>query len=89
MYEISETPQVEDTSLIENEALKLQPQKEIKGATPILKIQIDGEPFYHFSLGEFDNELATRSSFVRVGSKVFYKGIQNKRLKTRLNLKSL
>ena len=88
-FELSETPELENTSLIEKEGLEVGKQEEIVGTTSILKIVINGEPYYHFSTVSFDSELATKDNFVRIGSKVFYKGLQNRRMKNRLKLKSI
>ena len=88
-FEISETPTLENTSTIEKEAVMMSANKELKGTTKVLKVKINGEPFYHFSLGEFDDELATKSSSVKIGGKTFYKGKIDKRMKVRLSLNSL
>jgi len=87
-FELSETPTAENTSKIEKEAVMLTKQKEVEGTTPILKIRVNGLPYYHFNTGVFDEELATRNSTVKVGGKTFYLGKFNKRIKTRMNLNS-
>lgn len=88
-FELPETPQLEDTLFIEQEGLEVGKVEEIIGTTSILKITINGEPYYHFSTVNFDSELATKDNFIRVGSKVFYKGLVNRRMKNRLKLKSI
>jgi hypothetical protein len=87
-FELSENPTTENTSAIEREAVMLTKQKEIAGTTPILKIKVNGLPYYHFNTGVFDEELATRNSTVKVGGKVFYLGKVDKRMKVRMNLNS-
>ena len=88
-FEISETPQVENTSLIEQEGLKVGKVNEVVGTTSILKILINGEPYYNFSSVVFNEELATKNNFVKIGSKTFYKGLKNSRMKNRLKLVSI
>lgn len=85
-FKISETPTLENTSLIEKEGLQVGKQKEVKGTTKILKVTLNGEPYYHFSTVEFNSEIATKDNFIRIGNKVFYKGLVNKKIKNRLKL---
>lgn len=85
-FEISETPTVENTTLLEKESLNVGKVNEIKGSTKLLKMTLNGEPYYHFSTVEFNNEIATKDSFIKIGNKVFYKGLVNKRMKNRLKL---
>lgn len=88
-FEITEAPTLENTSTIEMEGLIIGKQPDITGTTPILKVTVNGEPFYHFSLGLFDTELATKDSSIVIGEKRFYKGLKDRRMKNRLKLKSL
>ena len=90
-FEISENPTIENTSTLEStvkptEKVEVTP---IKGNTKILKIKVNGTPFYHFSSIEFNSEIATRDSNVVVGGKRFYQGIIDKRMITRLKLASI
>ena len=90
-FEISENPTIENTRYLE-ELTKAFAKKEvtpIKGNTKILKIKINGKPFYHFSSVEFDSELATKNSDVVVGGKRFYEGLTDRRMITRLKLSSI
>ena len=90
-FEISENPTLENTSLLEAMAPKVSKPEQgvIKGKTKVLKIKINGKPFYHFSSVEFNDEIATRNSNVVVGGKRFYEGIIDKRMISRLNLASV
>lgn len=86
-FELSQTPTLENTTAIINEAKKIKSaSKTITGRTSILKIMLDGVPFYHFSSKEFDNELATRDQDVVVGGKRFYMGVKNNSMHTRMKL---
>ena len=90
-FEISENPTIENTAALEA-TVKPTVQQEvssIKGNTKVLKIKINGQPFYHFSNVEFDSELATKNSNVVVGGKRFYKGLTDRRMITRLKLSSI
>jgi len=86
-FEISENPTIENTATLE--ANVKQEVAPIKGNTKILKIKINGQPFYHFSSVVFDSELATKNSNVVVGGKRFYKGLTDRRMITRLKLNSI
>ena len=90
-FEISENPTIENTAALEA-TVKPTVQQEvssIKGNTKVLKIKINGQPFYHFSNVEFDSELATKNSNVVVGGKRFYKGLTDRGMITRLKLSSI
>ena len=90
-FEISENPTIENTATLEatiKPAVK-QEVTPIKGNTKILKVKINGVPFYHFSSCMFDETIATRNSDVVIGGKRFYEGIDNKRMITRMNLTSM
>lgn len=90
-FEISENPTVENVDSIVKDAMEIKTveQPKITGRTSVLKIMLSGEPFYHFSKGEFNEELATRQQDVVVGGKRFYKGLKNNSMHTRLRLSSL
>ena len=90
-FEISENPTIENTTALERIAKTFVKQEvtPIKGNTKILKIKINGKPFYHFSSVEFDSELATKNSNVVVGGKRFYEGLTDRRMITRLKLSSI
>jgi len=90
-FEISENPTTENTSFIETEAKKIVKNfsPSIKGSTSVLKIMLDGKPFYHFSNKEFDSELASRDQSALIGSKRFYLGVKNNSMRTRMKLKSI
>jgi hypothetical protein len=90
-FEISENPTIENTTALEA-SITPTVKKEvssIKGNTKVLKIKVNGEPFYHFSSCEFDSELATKDSDVIIGGKRFYKGLVDRRMITRLKLTSI
>jgi|TARA_B110000908_G_scaffold108826_1_gene127752 hypothetical protein len=90
-FEISENPTIENTAALEANVKPIVKQEvsSIKGNTKVLKIKINGQPFYHFSSVEFDSELATKNSNMVVGGKRFYKGLTDKRMITRLKLSSI
>ena len=89
-FEISETPTVENVSSIIKDAMKIKSveQPKVTGRTNVLKIMLSGTPFYHFSKGEFNDELATRQQDVVVGGKRFYMGLKNNSMHTRMKLVS-
>jgi len=91
IFEISESPVLENTSSIVEEGMKIkaEEQPKIKGRTSVLKILVNQQPYYHFSNVEFNSELATRNSSVVVGGKRFYEGIKNNAMHTRLKLSSI
>jgi len=90
-FEISENPTIENTAALEANVKPIVKQEvsPIKGNTKILKIKINGQPFYHFSSVEFNDEIATRNSNVVIGGKRFYQGLTDKRMITRLKLSSI
>ena len=90
-FEISENPTVENVSSIVKEGMKIKSveQPKITGKTNVLKIMLSGKPFYHFSKGEFNDELATRQQDVVIGGKRFYMGLKNNSMHTRMKLTSL
>ena len=90
-FEISENPTIENTSALEANVKPIVKQEvsSIKGNTKVLKIKINGQPFYHFSSVEFNDEIATKNSNVVVGGKRFYQGLTDKRMITRLKLSSI
>ena len=90
-FEISENPTIENTAALEATVKPIVKQEvsPIKGNTKILKIKINGQPFYHFSSVEFNDEIATRNSNVVIGGKRFYQGLTDKRMITRLKLSSI
>ena len=90
-FEISENPTIENTAALEANVKPIVKQEvsPIKGNTKILKIKINGQPFYHFSSVEFNDEIATKNSNVVVGGKRFYQGLTDKRMITRLKLSSI
>ena len=87
-FEISETPTIENTTALEASTIKREVTP-IKGNTKILKIKINGRPFYHFSSCDFDSELATKESDVVISGKRFYQGKVDRRMITRLSLTSI
>ena len=91
IFEISENATIENTATIEAAAASIVTNEApaITGKTTILKILLNGAPYYHFSTVEFDNELATRDEYVRVSGKSFYKGLKSSKRHARLKLKSL
>jgi hypothetical protein len=91
IFEISEKATIENTAALEAAAATIATTEApaITGKTTILKILLNGSPYYHFSTVEFDNELATRDEFVRVSGKSFYKGLKSSKRHARLKLKSL
>jgi hypothetical protein len=91
IFEISEKATIENTSALEAAAASIVTTEApaITGKTTILKILLNGNPYYHFSTVEFDNELATRDEFIRVSGKSFYKGLKSSKRHARLKLKSL
>jgi hypothetical protein len=90
-FEISENPTIENTTALEANAPKVSKPEQgiIKGKTKMLKIKVNGQPYYHFSSVEFNSEIATRNSNVVVGGKRFYEGIIDKRMVSRLNLATI
>tara|TARA_R110001583_G_scaffold85129_2_gene223196 strand:+ start:193 stop:474 length:282 start_codon:yes stop_codon:yes gene_type:complete len=90
-FEISENPTIENTAALEANVKPIVKQEvsSIKGNTKVLKIKINGQPFYHFSSVEFNDEIATRNSNVVIGGKRFYQGLTDKRMITRLKLSSI
>tara|TARA_R110001606_G_scaffold64061_2_gene148914 strand:+ start:193 stop:474 length:282 start_codon:yes stop_codon:yes gene_type:complete len=90
-FEISENPTIENTAALEANVKPIVKQEvsPIKGNTKVLKIKINGQPFYHFSSVEFNDEIATRNSNVVIGGKRFYQGLTDKRMITRLKLSSI
>ena len=90
-FEISENPTIENTAALEANVKPIVKQEvsPIKGNTKVLKIKINGQPFYHFSSVEFNDEIATKNSNVVVGGKRFYQGLTDKRMITRLKLSSI
>ena len=89
-FEISETPTIENpTSLLKDAMdIKAPTVPAITGKTGVLKIMIDGAPFYHFNNRDFDSELATRKQDVVVNGKRFYMGLKNTSRHTRMKLRS-
>lgn len=90
-FVISELPTVENTSFIEKEAKKIvkkSPTK-VKGTTSVLKVILNGDPFYHFASKEFDTELATKAQSAVIGGKTFYLGLKNNSMHTKRRLVSL
>lgn len=90
-FEISENPTIENTAALEATITPTVKREvtPIKGNTKVIKIKINGKPFYHFSSCEFDSELATKDSDVVISGKRFYKGLVDRRMITRLNLTSI
>ena len=89
IFEITEKPTLENTSKIENKGLKIKKPQFTLGKTSILKIMVDGKPFYHFLKGEFDNELATQNLSMVVSGKRFYRGLKNNSMMVRLRLSTM
>ena len=91
IFEISEKATIENTTTLEAAAASIVTNEApaITGKTTILKILLNGSPYYHFSTVEFDNELATRDEYVVVSGKSFYKGLKSSKRHARLKLKSL
>ena len=91
IFEISENATIENTTALEAATATITPNAApaITGKTKILKILLDGSPYYHFSSCEFDNELATRDEYVVVSGRSFYKGLKSSKRHARLKLKSL
>jgi len=90
IFEISESPTLENVSSIIKKGLKIKSKEEPKvlGKTNVLKIMVNKQAFYHFSKGEFDSELATRKQDVIVGGKRFYMGLKNNSSHTKMKLNS-
>ena len=89
-FELSETPTLENTTAIINDAKKItSTPKTITGKTSVLKIMLNKTPFYHFVNKEFDSELATRQQDVVIDGKRFYMGLKNNSMHTRLRLASV
>lgn len=86
IFELTETPTLENIPTLTS---KVKSTSKVRNTTKILKIKLNNKPYYHFSLVEFDNEIATRNKSVVVGGKRFYEGITNKRMKTRLSLTNI
>ena len=91
IFEISENATIENTAALEAAAATIVTKEAptITGKTTILKILLNGNPYYHFSTVEFDNELATRDEYVVVSGRSFYKGLKSSKRHARLKLKSL
>jgi hypothetical protein len=87
IFEITETPTLENTSTIEKTAKKQKVGKKIN--TNILKLTLNGEPYFHFAKVEFDSEIATKNQDIVVSGKRYYKGIKNLRLKNQMKLSSI
>ena len=89
-FELSETPTLENTTAIINDAKKItSTPKTITSKTSILKVMLNNTPFYHFVNKEFDSELATRQQDVVIDGKRFYMGLKNNSMHTRLRLASV
>ena len=89
MLDIPEEPQVEDTTHIEEEAHEIvKPVTEITGNTSILKIKVNGNPYYHFKKDSFDTELAKKNKSIYIQGKHFYEGKKDNGMFSRMNLKS-
>jgi len=91
IFELSETPKLENTSSIIKDGMKIKVNTtpKVTGKTKVLKIMVNGHPFYHFVKGEFDVELANRSQDVIVGGKRFYHGNVNNSMRIRMRLNSV
>ena len=73
-FELSEVPQVENTEIIEKEAvIKIVKEKSL--TRKIIKVLLNGDPYYNFPVGEFNEELATKNEFFKLGNKPYAKGL--------------
>ena len=89
-FELSETPQVENTEVIEKEAITVSsPEVKNPNSKSVVKIMLEGEPYYNFCSGLFNDELATRNEFFKIGNKTYYKGVENNRSHPQMKLKRL
>lgn len=88
-FELSETPTLENTTAIINDAKKIKAPKSTTSKTSVLKVMLNSTPFYHFVNKEFDSELATRKQDVVIDGKRFYMGLKNNSMHTRLRLTSM
>lgn len=88
-FELSEVPEVENTEVIEKEATKVSVQEQKPLTKSVVKMVLNGDPYYHFVKGEFNGELATRNEFFKLGNKTYYKGLINNKshITRRLNNK--
>ena len=87
IFEITENPTLENTLTIEKSAKKQMVVKKINAN--ILKLTLNGEPYFHFAKVEFDDEIATKNYNVVVKGKRYYKGIKDLRLKNQIKLLSI
>jgi len=86
---MNEEPQIEDTTEIERQAHEIvKPPKKVLGETPILKITLDGKPYYHFQSQNFDSKLAQKDDSMVIQGKYFYKGKHDNGQHSKMNLKS-
>jgi len=91
IFELSESPTLENTAAIVKAGMKIQTveQPKISGRTKILKIILGTTPFYHFSNVEFDDELATRKQDIVIGGKRFYMGLKNNSMHAKMKLRKV
>jgi hypothetical protein len=90
IFEITETPTLENTTTIEKQALKIKAKKQTTtlGKKNILKIMVNGKPYYHFLKDSFNSELVNRNNIILRGKR-YYEGIINNSMHSKSKLTSL